>query len=162
VLSEDVAAMVPSKDGFLTQPGYGRIRLWPESSAILFGSRDSLAKLAPPWDKCYLDLEDARYRFQTEALPIKAIYCLDARVDSDHAPVLQDLLPRQGLVKLVANTYMNEMLAPEQRAREFELLGRLIGSVALRRVIAHANPSRLGQLCRVILDDFRQCSKARP
>ena len=51
VLSEDVAPVVPTADGFIAQPGYARIRLWPESSTMLFGSHDCLPKLAPPWEK---------------------------------------------------------------------------------------------------------------
>ncbi len=116
-MSEDVAPLAQSADGFLSQPGYGRIRLWPESAAILFGSRDSLPRLAPPWEKRYLDLGDRGYRFQTQALPLKAIYLLGERVHSDRAPYLTDVAPRQGLVELVANTYMTEMLTPGQRAK---------------------------------------------
>jgi hypothetical protein len=52
---------------------------------------------------------------------------------------------------------MNKLLAAEQRAREFELLGRLVGSVTLRRVKAHTDPTLLDRFCQMILDDFRQC-----
>ena len=157
ILSEDVAAVASTPDGFVAHPGYFRIRLWPNSSAILFGSEDYLPKLTPLWDKRYLDLEEAGFHFHSQSLPLRAIYLLEARADSDDAPMLQEVLPRQGLVELIANTYMNKLLAPEQRAVEFELLGKLIGAVAIRRVTAHADPARLGQFCQIILDDFRQC-----
>ena len=160
ILSEDVAPVAQTVDGFVAHPGYFRIRLWPQSSAMLFGSEDYLPKLTPLWDKCYLDLVEAGFRFHSQSLPLRAIYLLEARTDSADAPTLQELLPRQGLVELIANTYMNKLLAPDQRAREFELLGKLVGAVALRRVTAHADPARLGQFCQMILNDFRQCLEA--
>ncbi len=56
---------------------------------------------------------------------------------------------------LVANTYSTSLLDKAMRAQEFELLGRVVASVPLRRVIPHADPIYLPRLCDVILDDFQ-------
>jgi hypothetical protein len=157
VLAEDVAALVPSGREFIAQPGYARIRLWPESSEILFGDKDCLPKLAPPWEKRYLDLENGRYRFEARPLPLRAIYLLQARGGLQGAPRLEQLSGHKALLELVANTYMNQHLGPKKRAEEFETLGRLIDSVAIRRITAHADPAKLEQFCQMIQSDFCQC-----
>jgi hypothetical protein len=123
----------------------------------LFGDKDRLPHLAPPWPKRYLDLQAECYHFESRPLPLRAIYLLQPRSSSASAPSLEDLLPRNGLIELVANTYMTQHLGPEQRGAELEQLGRLIDSVALRRVTAHKDAARLDQLCQMILGDFRKC-----
>jgi hypothetical protein len=60
-----------------------------------------------------------------------------------------------GLIELVANTYTNYLLDQEMRAREFDVLGRLIKNVPLRKLKPHSDPARLPDLCQFILVDFR-------
>ena len=50
------------------------------------------------------------------------------------------------------------------RAREFELLGRMVERVPLRQVIGHQEPAYLPRLCQVILKDLqaRTTSAAAP
>ncbi len=156
VLSEDVAPVTAVDGGYRVHPGYPRIRLWPDSASILFGARDCLPKLSPTWEKCYLDLKEPGYRFETHDLPLDAIYLLEARIDSADAPQMHPLLAREELLALVTNTYMNHLLGPEQRAQEFEAVGGMVGTVRMRRVVPHSDPKNLGALCELILDDFRQ------
>ena len=40
------------------------------------------------------------------------------------------------------------------RAREFELLTRVVNHVAVRRVTPHADAARIHELCDCILDNF--------
>jgi hypothetical protein len=40
------------------------------------------------------------------------------------------------------------------RAREFEVLSRLVTAVPVRRVSPHADATRLGELCKVIREDL--------
>ena len=155
VIADDVAAVVPDRKGFRVAPGYSRLRLWPASSSILFGSADHLPKLVPNWDKCYLDLEGPGFAFESRACPLAAIYFLEERVDSEQSPELREMLPREALIALIANTYVNYLLGPEQRAQEFEMLGKLISKVVLRKIVPHANPARLDAMCQLILSDFR-------
>jgi hypothetical protein len=44
----------------------------------------------------------------------------------------------------------------QMRAREFELLTRVVAKVPLRRVTPHADPARLNKLCIAILNDIRE------
>jgi hypothetical protein len=58
-------------------------------------------------------------------------------------------------MSLVANTYATKLMDKQMRAREFDLLTRVLGSIPLRRVTPHADPERIPELCNTILNDFR-------
>jgi hypothetical protein len=151
VLTDDITALRPAEPDFLVQPGYPRLRLWPESVQVLYGAADALPPLTPTWDKRYVDLTDAAYRFQSRPLPLAAVYLLGERC-AGAEPALAPLLPRDGLVGLAANRYF---CLPEQadHARAFAFLGRLVASVPVRRVRAPAGADRLPGLCAAILAD---------
>jgi hypothetical protein len=154
-LSEDVVALCDRGDSFFVQPGYPLIRLWPESVQALFGSKDALPPLTPNWDKRYLDLTQDGFSFQRQPLPLAALYILDRRINDPAAPSVEGIPSHTGLIELVANSYTNYMLDQRMRAREFDLLGRLVNNMPLRKLKPHSDPARLPELCRFILDDFR-------
>jgi hypothetical protein len=58
------------------------------------------------------------------------------------------------LLSLIANTYATKLMDKQMRAREFELLTRVLNNVPLRRVTPHADPARIPELCDAILNDF--------
>ena len=151
ILAEDVVTLDDRADHFLVRPAYPCIRLWPASVEALYGSPTHLPRLTPNWDKCYLDLAD---RFQQQPLPLKAIYQLHPRSDDPRAPFVEPLDRAEGLMSLVANTYGAKMIDKRMRAREFELLTRVLNNVPLRRITPHTDPSRISELCDRILNDF--------
>ena len=154
VLAEDVVTLDDGGDRFLVRPAYPCIRLWPASAATLYGSRSALPPLTPNWDKCYLDLTQQSGQFEREPRPLAAIYLLDARSEEAHAPFVAALDSADGLMSLIANTYGTKLMDRQMRAREFELLSRVIAHVPLRRITPHKDASRLGALCDRLLSDF--------
>jgi len=56
---------------------------------------------------------------------------------------------------LVANTYATKLMDKQMRAREFELLTRVLRHVPLRRLTPHTDPARISELCDSILQDFK-------
>jgi len=152
VLAEDVVTLDDRGDRFLVRPGYPCIRLWPAAVKALYGSESHLPKLTPNWDKCYLDLSD---NFQHEPLRLAAIYQLGERRHEPAAPYVQALDRADALMSLVANTYATKLMDKQMRAREFELLTRVVNHVPLRRVTPHADPARLNDLCTRITADFQ-------
>jgi hypothetical protein len=60
------------------------------------------------------------------------------------------------LLELVQNTYMNWLLDRSQRAAEFELLAHLVSGIPVRRIVPHRDPTRLGELCDLIVADARR------
>jgi hypothetical protein len=56
-------------------------------------------------------------------------------------------------MELVQNTYMNWLLDRHQRAAEFDALSKLVTQVPVRRIVPHADPGRIGELCDLIQAD---------
>jgi len=152
VLAEDVVTIDDLFDRFLVRPGYPCIRLWPSGVKALYGSETHLPKLTPNWDKCYLDLTQ---QFQGEPLPLAAIYQLGERRHDACAPFIETLDRTEGLMSLIANTYATKLMDKEMRAREFELLTRVVSHVPVRRVTPHADPTRILELCDFLATDLR-------
>ena len=153
VLAEDVVTLDDRGDRFLVRPGYPCIRLWPSSVKALYGSETHLPRLTPNWDKCYLDLTE---RFHDTPLRLAAIYQLRERHHDARAPYVAPLDRSESLMALVANTYATKLMDRPMRAREFELLTRVVGNVPVRRVIPHADAARISNLCDAILDDYQR------
>jgi hypothetical protein len=152
VMNEDVAPLRERPGGFVVLPGYPLIRLWPASVEHLFGSRDAMPQLTPSWDKRSWSRQQGGLRFGEEPVPLKAIYLLAAREDRA-APRIEALAPRDAMIGLVTNTYVNYLLSREQRGAEFGLLGRLVASIPVRRLVPHADITRLPELCDCVLRD---------
>ena len=156
VLAEDVVTLDDRGDSFFVRPAYPCIRLWPASVAALYGSRSALPPLTPNWDKCYLDLTRPGARFENEPRALGAIYLLNGRSDEPHAPFVEPIDTAAGMMSLIANTYGTKLLDRHMRAREFELLSRLLAHVPLRRVTPHTNANRLRSLCNLLLADLER------
>jgi hypothetical protein len=160
VLSDDIVALWDCDRAFLVQPGYPYLCLWPSSVGALYGGLDDLPRLAPTWDKRYLDLTQDAYRFQQQPVRLAAVYILGERCPDSTAPSIDAVPAKDGLMALVANTYATCLLDKAIRAREFEFLGRLATAVPLRRVRPHIDPARLSNLCELIVDDLQALSRS--
>jgi hypothetical protein len=79
---------------------------------------------------------------------------LGARSDDPAAPFVQELSYGQALMSVIANTYATNLMDREMRAREFELLSRVVANVPVRQVTPHSNHEYLGRLCDIIIADF--------
>lgn len=154
ILNEDVAPLREAQNGFSIRPGYPLIRLWPRSVEHLFGSRDAMPQLTPSWDKRSWSQAQGGVKFGQEPLPLAAVYLLGPREDSN-APRVELVTPREALMALVANTYVNYLLDAGRRAAEFGVLGRLVASVPVRRLIPHSDITRLPALRECLLRDCR-------
>jgi hypothetical protein len=154
VLAEDVMTLDDRQDHFLVRPAYPCIRLWPAAVKALYGTETSLPKLTPNWDKCFLDLTARPEQFQRQPLRLTAIYYLDERRDDPAAPFIEAVDRAEGLIVLLANTYSSKLMNKAMRAREFELLTRVLANVPVRRVSPHADAARIPELCDAILKDF--------
>jgi hypothetical protein len=153
IVAEDIVALEEAGERFLAVPGYPRVCLWPESVQMLLGSEDALPLIAEGWEKRYLPLDGQRAKLAAGKLPLGLVYLFADRVEEADAPRIEELTPRDALLLLVKNTYMNWLLDREQRAAEFETLGRLVQQVPVRRIVAHARPEKLSELCELLVRD---------
>jgi hypothetical protein len=120
----------------------------------LYGSSNALPQFAPSWEKRYLDLNAAEPAQPCEPKQLGAIYMLAERAEEPGRPTVGKVGPRDAMLELLCNTYVNHLVDPEMLSREFALLSRLLQNVPLRVVSPHEDSSRIPQLCQVILDDF--------
>lgn len=155
VLSDDVVALADKGDHFLVLPGYPRVNLWPDSVRALFGSEDALPRITPTWEKRYLPLGQDGHRFASTTLPLGAIYVLEKRDASLTAPAVEEVSREQAFMTLVANTYVNYLLDRNMRRAEFDVLGRVISEIPVRRVRPPAEPSTIFNLCEAIATDAK-------
>jgi hypothetical protein len=160
ILAEDVSALREERGTLFVEPGYPRVCLWPDSVNKLFAI-DDLPRLTPTWEKCYLALDGRRANFESRSKPLGVVYLVSSRVDDPRAPWIEDLPSmREALLELVQNTYMNWLLEQQQRAAEFDALSRLVTRVPIRRIVPHADPSRIPALCeRIRIDAERVLSE---
>jgi hypothetical protein len=158
VLSDDVVALADRGGAFLAQPGYPRLCLRPGGPGALAAVGVPPAKLTPLSGRHYFDLDLSQdgYLFQRRPLPLAAVYLLDERQDHPASPCLGPLRGGEALLALLANTWAAGVREWATRSDELARLGRLATAVSLRRLRPHVDPAHLGQLCDMILQDFRQ------
>ena len=152
VLSDDVVALSEREGSFFVHPAYPYLCLWPESVESLYGSADALPPFSVNYEKRCLLLEKQELKFEERSLPLAAIYILGERRD-EPAPVVEDMPAQKAFLTLVANTFATNVLDGALRAREFEVLGRLVPRVTVRELHAHQDAGRLMDFCRLICED---------
>ena len=106
--------------------------------------------------KRYMALGDNGLGFVAKPLPLGAIYFLGARELGSAAPVIEEFAGGNALAELVANTYVNYLLDREMRSREFDVLGRVVDGIPIRRVRPQADASTVFNLCDSIAADARR------
>ncbi len=153
VISDDIAALMESSEGFYIIPAYPHLCLWPDSVETLYGSAEALPRFSAGWEKRRLSLGEDGGRFEKRHLPLCAIYLLGER-RPDSAPLVEAVRPQAALLSLLADSFANKILDREMRAREFEALGRLVTTVPVRRVYPHTDETRIEELCSLIRADF--------
>ena len=162
VLSDDVVALADRAEQFLVQPGYPRVNLWPDSVRSLFGSEEALPQITPTWTKRFMPLGNNRHRFASRPLPLQAIYILDSRDETLIVPIIEEVSGKEAFMALAANTYVNYLLDQDMLRTEFDVLGRLVSSIPVRRVRPPAESSAIFSLCEAIADDAKRLMTRTP
>ena len=137
ILSDDTAVLEEISEEFCLRPAYPHVRLWPDSVSNLFGAKDTLPKLVPScewWDKCFLDLDQPGFRFQTEPAPLRRIFLLEPCSPDVQVARIDEIRPVDAFARLAANTCVNYGLTTKMRAEEFHALGQLMQRVAIKRL----------------------------
>lgn len=153
ILSEDIVPLQLTEDGIWAVPGYPRVCLWPDAVAKLLGNPEGLPKLTPTWTKRYLPLDGVRGNFAADKKPFGLIYIFGERSAAPDVPRIEELRPREALLELVQNTYMNWLLDRRRRAEEFDELWKVVQQIPVRRIVAHTDGAEIPNLCDQILKD---------
>jgi hypothetical protein len=153
VLGEDIVPLELAKDCYWAVPGYPRVCLWPDAVAKLLGDEVALPALSSTSTKRYLSLDGVHAKFAAEKKPLGIIYLFGERSAEAHAPFIAEMRPRDAVLGLVQNTYMNWLIDRHRRAEEFDELCKIVEQVPVRRIVAHTDGAKLGTLCERILED---------
>lgn len=159
VITDDVLAIGETRAGFEVQPAYPRVRLWEDSVFGLFGRPDALPLLTPNWNKRFLPL-DKPALFQSEPLPLAAVYVLGTRAQEEARALIEDTTSRETLMAFIANTYTSYFADKAMSAQEFRLAGRLARALPARRITPRPDIGSLPALCAAIVDDIRTRTRA--
>jgi hypothetical protein len=155
VLAEDIVPLELTADRFSAIPGYPRVCLWPDAVSKLFSDGNDLPRISSSWDKRYLPLDGIRAKFASEKKPLGIIYLFGERSDDPKAPYISEMQPREAVLGLVQNTYMNWLIDRQRRGEEFDELCKIVQQVPVRRIVAHTGGTKLGDLCERIFNDAR-------
>jgi hypothetical protein len=162
VIADDLVALVEDGKNFQVQPGYPRLNLWPDSVRALFGSEEALPRITPNWDKRYLTLGDNGFGFASKPLPLGAVYILGARDAASQAPFIDHLSGSNAIAEFVTNTYLNYLLDRDMRAREFDVLTRLVVRIPVRRLRPPVDYAAVLDFSKAIANDARRVMAHNP
>ena len=159
VLSDDLGVLDEREDRFWVLPGYPKLKLWNDALTFLQGDPQRFPRIIPKdpvWDKRYLPLDaDA---FQASPLPLAAIYLISGR---EEAASIAPVQGAEAMIDLLSNIYVKYLATREMKRRDFEVIGRLLRRVPVRRMIAPADLEGLPALCRLIVDDMERMETNR-
>jgi hypothetical protein len=160
-LSDDIVAVVERGGAFHAMPAYPYLSLWEDSVQALYGDEGRLAPFSLNFSKRMLPLGTATGDLPFGGNPalLDTIFLLGDRSDDSAAPFVKEVEKREALISLVGNTYANNLLDGDLRAREFAFLGRLVGAARVRRLHSHRDASRIGALCELIERELAQRPK---
>ncbi|MCH9698356.1 MAG: hypothetical protein K0U68_09655 [Gammaproteobacteria bacterium] len=161
VVSDDIAPLRIQNGNYFVAPGYMNLRLWPNSIDIFSDvSSDNLVKVLSIAEKRFLNLstdtQAQRWRFHNQPLQLAAVYSLNPRDEQSDAITIEPLSPANGLLKLAANTYPEYALHPNDRQRNFNVLGQFANAVPVRSVDRPDNLDQLNTLRDAIINDYIQ------
>jgi hypothetical protein len=151
VISDDVVAITERQGAHYVFPAYPYLCLWADSVTMVYGAGKKLPSFSANWDKRLLSLSGNNLKFEDKQLKLGALFILGERTTLSDAPRIEPLVPKEGLLSLVANSYATNLLDKDMRAVEFEFLGRMLQRVPVQRLIPHEDPAQIGRLCDVVL-----------
>ena len=164
ILGDDVAVLEEISEEYYLRPAYPHVRLWPDSGSILFGAKDALPQLVPSseWNKCFLDLDQPAFCFQTEPAPIQCIFLLEPYSPGIEVARIDEITPVDAFARLAANTCVNYGLTTKMRAREFHELGQLVAKVVIKRLTLGNSLEWIADLGPFLEQDLRPGTLKQP
>ena len=141
---------------WLAQPGFPRIKLFPDSAKALLAARTLGEPLMPGSQKLVYPLPE---HWHTQApRPLKAIYMLAPPVASGRAGrvTITRLSKQESCMALVANTFNPLVTDPDRLRRQFELAVMLAGSIPVKSLSYPRHLARLPGVLDAIAKDLAQ------
>jgi hypothetical protein len=137
VLSDDIAALFRCENLWWVQPGYPRLRLWPESAEAIYGTEHNLNPIVPGndrWVKRYLELNSPSTAFGSNPLPFRSIFVLNWSEEGNTQLRISRLKIGEALANLDAHSYMVYLLDRDQHQRQMTDLANLLSQIPVYQV----------------------------
>jgi hypothetical protein len=150
VLADDIVRVdAGQREGF-AHPGHPGLGLWSDSAEALFGEPGDDRAPSQAYQKRVIDPRNSAC-VEAMPAPIDAIYLLEERPKPGSAPLaIEPVRPSSALLALVRHTFGGAYLDPAMRAREFDVLCRLVERVPVRELRFADDLGQLVASCRVV------------
>jgi len=136
VVTDDILVVRDEDAPLRFEPARARICLWPAAVEMLFGSPEALPRITPEhptWDKRFLSLDGSQAGFQHQPLPAAVLY--SARRDPAATRIsIEPVTGREALLTLTSHAYSWYLLDATMRARDLDVMSRLLQDVPLRAI----------------------------
>jgi len=149
LIADDMTVIDMTDERPFVQPGFPRVKLWPDSATALDHDVDTLPLIHPDVVKRSLQMTA---RFQSERLPLTRCYLLEDGAEES----VSELAPTQAILSLIGSTYQSFWLH-ETGASGPNLLhcGALARSGVVRKLQRRRTYDALPDVIRFIEEDVR-------
>jgi hypothetical protein len=149
LIADDMTVIDMTADAPFVQPGFPRVKLWPDSATALEHDLDALPLVHPDVEKRSLQMTA---RFHAERLPLTRCYMLEDGPEES----VSELAPTQSILALIGCTYQSFWLH-ETGASGPNLLhcGALARSGVVRKLQRRRTYEALPDVIRFIEADIR-------
>jgi hypothetical protein len=156
LLADDCLVLQEVQGQFMATPNYGGLRLWPDSITALFDREPKLAAMAGDSEKLRLGTETGRVRFHREPVRLRRIYVLESPDDGTavQGVVVGRASPRDACLELAKHTFRLDVTDRQRLLEEFDLLGRVAGSIPVCRLVYPRDFTRITAVCEAVVTDM--------
>ncbi|NDJ60967.1 MAG: hypothetical protein GYB67_07570 [Chloroflexi bacterium] len=163
VITDDIAVIKNAANahgnGFVVMPGYPLMRLYQKSAQAVVKTAGTLARIAPEWNKNYLNLQTDGYHFADTAAPLGVIYVIAGRAEE---PRIEPLPPTHALMTLSQQGYPQMLLTAAWRADDFRFFAAVAAAIPVRRLILPDRFEQLPDLYEVLRADVANLMLSLP
>ncbi len=148
-LTDDIAPLEQTNDGFVVHPGVPRIFLEPKSVQGLDVSPESALKLSATWDKTYVECLPNSQNWPSIPFPLHMV-CVLNRGSAYRQVATKKLAGYEAMSTLLPHSYATRTLGVGQRAEELQFFSELLTAVPLCELRIPDDFSRMQELCDAI------------
>ena len=141
LLADDLVPVFQRPPWF-TSSGYPGLRLWPESTASVYGAEAHFPRSSPTWGKY---LVEHSHNFAEGEFPVRAAFILEPRGDS--SAIATQIGGAKAVMRLVENTYLNYLPCPDLRRQSLETIAQIAQDIPIFKI---SLSDRLDQLTGVV------------